>query len=291
IRFPFILESSYPHEILPNWWGNSVYPDYDSGNWSEGLTAYLADHMFQEMSGAGAEYRKDMLGRYRSFVDDAADFPLSAFTSRNSAASQAVGYGKTLMLWHMLRLELGDEMFLQGLRELYAQHRFTRTSFDDIARLFSRIAGRDLQPFFEQWVERPGAPVLSVAVSEQDNGAARITVSQSQRGGLYSLNVPVSMYFEGKAEAQIATVPMAGSEATIEIPGYDGLQAVRVDPYFDVFRRLDGSEPPPTLREMFGAQRIAFVVPQQNRALWIEMAEFFTAGSNVDMEIIPAEDF
>ena len=39
IRFPFILESSYPHEILHNWWGNSVYPDYDTGNWSEGLTA------------------------------------------------------------------------------------------------------------------------------------------------------------------------------------------------------------------------------------------------------------
>src|SRR5690606_18628105 len=238
IRFPFILESSYPHEILPNWWGNSVYPDYDSGNWSEGLTAYLADHMFQEMNGAGAEYRKDMLGRYRSFVNDAADFPLSRFTSRNSAASQAVGYGKTLMLWHMLRLELGDTLFLQGLQTLYAQHRFTRTSFDDIAVLFSDIAGRDLQPFFDQWVERTGAPVLSVDVSEKDNGAAGITIRQSQRGEPYRLNVPVALYYEGETEAQIAELPLTSAEATIEIPGYDRLQAVLVDPYFDLFRRL-----------------------------------------------------
>ncbi|MFQ5634887.1 MAG: peptidase M28, partial [Gammaproteobacteria bacterium] len=35
IRFPFILTSSYPHEILHNWWGNSVFVDYDSGNWCE----------------------------------------------------------------------------------------------------------------------------------------------------------------------------------------------------------------------------------------------------------------
>ena len=28
IRFPFILTSSYPHEILHNWWGNSVFVDY-----------------------------------------------------------------------------------------------------------------------------------------------------------------------------------------------------------------------------------------------------------------------
>ena len=119
IRFPFIIDSSYPHEILHNWWGNGVYPDYESGNWSEGLTAYLADHLFQEVEGRGPEYRKEMLARYKNYVSDAADFPLAEFTSRNSAASQAVGYGKTLMLWHMLRVELGDELFLGGLKQFY----------------------------------------------------------------------------------------------------------------------------------------------------------------------------
>ncbi len=44
IRFPFILHSSYPHELLHNWWGNGVFVDFESGNWCEGLTAYMADH-------------------------------------------------------------------------------------------------------------------------------------------------------------------------------------------------------------------------------------------------------
>jgi hypothetical protein len=30
IRFPFILHSSYPHELLHNWWGNSVYVDFET---------------------------------------------------------------------------------------------------------------------------------------------------------------------------------------------------------------------------------------------------------------------
>ncbi len=51
IRLPFIINSSYPHEILHNWWGNSVFPDYNSGNWSEGLTAYLSDHLIREQQG------------------------------------------------------------------------------------------------------------------------------------------------------------------------------------------------------------------------------------------------
>ena len=61
IRFPFILHSSYPHEILHNWWGNSVFVDYESGNWCEGLTAYLADHLIQEQRGKGHEYRRSTL--------------------------------------------------------------------------------------------------------------------------------------------------------------------------------------------------------------------------------------
>ncbi len=154
IRFPFILESSYPHEILHNWWGNGVYPDYETGNWSEGLTAYLADHLFQEMDGLGHEYRKEMLARYKNYVAEDVDFPLSQFTSRNSAASQAIGYGKTLMLWHMLRIQLGDELFLTGLREFYQDYKFKRATFEDISMHFSELSGFDLSDFFNQWVGR-----------------------------------------------------------------------------------------------------------------------------------------
>jgi aminopeptidase N len=39
IRFPFILNSSYPHELLHNWWGNGVFVAPAGGNWCEGLTA------------------------------------------------------------------------------------------------------------------------------------------------------------------------------------------------------------------------------------------------------------
>ena len=68
LRFPFILTSSYPHEILHNWWGNSVFVDYASGNWCEGLTAYLADHLIQEQRGTGATYRRNTLQKYRDYV-------------------------------------------------------------------------------------------------------------------------------------------------------------------------------------------------------------------------------
>ena len=288
IRFPFILESSYPHEILHNWWGNGVYPDYESGNWSEGLTAYLADHLFQEMNGVGHEYRKEMLARYKNYVAESVDFPLAEFTSRNSAATQAVGYGKTLMLWHMLRIELGDELFLEGLRKLYTDYKYKRASFTDIANLYSQLSGVDLNPFFNQWVNRTGAPELSVAVEEANNNQVRIMFAQTQFGDPYSLNVPVALYYENEPEPQIYDVSLSQKLEGVMAEDYENLQAVLVDPFFDVFRQLDREETPPTIGELFGARQIAFVLPRSERQHWVQMAENF--GQGVAFEILYADE-
>ena len=87
----------------------TAYVDFEQGNWCEGLTAYMADHLIQEQRGKGAEYRRGALQKYRNYVKDSRDFPLREFRSRHSAATEAVGYGKTLMGFHMLRRRLGDD--------------------------------------------------------------------------------------------------------------------------------------------------------------------------------------
>lgn len=288
IRFPFILESSYPHEILHNWWGNGVYPDYESGNWSEGLTAYLADHLFQEMNGLGHEYRKEMLARYKNYVADGADFPLAEFTSRNSAASQAVGYGKTLMLWHMLRVQLGDDLFLEGLRSFYQDYKFKRASFTDIANHFSNLSGIDLSLFFMQWVDRIGAPELSVSVEETSGNRVRIMIAQIQPGDPYILKVPVALYYEGSDVPDMYDIDLSQRLEGVIADDYENLQAILVDPYFDVFRQLDREETPPTIGELFGASEITFVLPQADRQHWTQMAESFAEG--VDGQIIFADE-
>ncbi|MEX0619029.1 MAG: M20/M25/M40 family metallo-hydrolase [Pseudohongiellaceae bacterium] len=293
IRFPFIINSSYPHEILHNWWGNGVYPDYESGNWSEGLTAYLADHLFREMDGLGHEYRKDMLVRYRNYVTDAADFPLTRFTSRNSAATQAVGYGKSLMLWHMLRVEVGDELFLEGLRRFYGDYRFQRASFEDIERVFSRVSGRDLSPFFAQWVERTGAPQLEVSVDALGGNRARINFAQIQGAEAYEFTVPVALYYDSTAHAGaenplIYNVALSQKFEAVIADDYQRLQAVVVDPYFDVFRRLHHEELSSTIGQLFGATSISFILPTENRQQWRQLAEAFAAG--IEAEMLNAED-
>jgi aminopeptidase N len=144
IRLPFILHSSYPHEILHNYWGNGVFVDYAKGNWAEGLTAYLADHLVNEQRGKGEEYRRDVLQKYADFVNKEKDFPIIRFVSRHSASSEAVGYGKTMMFFHMLRLELGDDAFTKTLRRFYQQFKFQQATFADLLTTFNAVTGKNL---------------------------------------------------------------------------------------------------------------------------------------------------
>jgi hypothetical protein len=262
LRFPFILHSSYPHEILHNWWGNSVYVDWKTGNWCEGLTAYLADHLIREGQGRGAEYRRDTLKAYRDYVKAGKDFPLTGFRSRHSAATQAVGYGKCLMLFHMLRRDLGDGLFTRCLQRFYRDWRFRRASFDDLCASFGRTARRDLTPFFDQWVKRTGAPALSLGtVGRQDGNVLAVTLRQTQAGAPYDLHVPVAVTLQGRSAAYEATLHLHEREQTfpLNLPGVP--LRVDVDPEFDVFRRLDRAEIPPTLSQVFGASKVTLVLP------------------------------
>jgi hypothetical protein len=265
IRFPFILHSSYPHEILHSWWGNGVFADVAAGNWSEGLTAYLADHLVKEQRGEGAEYRQATLQKYADYVLSGRDLPLADFRSRHGSVTEAVGYGKSLMLFHMLRLELGDTTFVAGLRGLWSRMRFATASFADLRRAFEQAAGRDLGWFFDQWVSRTGAPTLRLREARAagpDGRDLALALEQTQEGAPYRLRIPVAITVEGAAEAVAAVVEMDGrtAEATLSrLPGRP--LRVDVDPEFDVFRRLDTAETPPALSQAFGAEKALVLLP------------------------------
>ena len=266
IRLPFIINTSYPHEILHNWWGNGVFVDYPSGNWCEGLTAYLADYLIAENRGKGRDYRMTTLQKYSDYVSGGKDFPLTEFRSRHSSASEAVGYGKALMVYHMLRGLLGDEGLLNGLRGFYADNKFKTASFADLRQAFEKITGPGrLKPYFDQWIERAGAPDLRLKSRKVTRGPdgyeVEFTLAQVQDGPAYALEVPVAFFLEGFTEARLKKVPMSKKEETYHYPSPVRPLRLEVDPEFDLFRRLNPLETPPTLSRLLGAARPALILP------------------------------
>jgi aminopeptidase N len=293
IRLPFIPYSSYPHEILHNWWGNGVYVDYGSGNWSEGLTSYLADHLLKEQRGQGAEYRREALQKYADYVDANKDFPLVEFRGRHNSVTEAVGYGKTLMVFHMLRRQLGDRRFTQGLRRFYADNLFKIARWADVANAFDRVADEPLEAFFDQWVTRPGAPELrmgNVAVEETGSGfQLRGVIEQTQDAPPHALQVPVAVQLEGRAQAALHEVTMEGREQAFELELPARPLRLAVDPAFDLFRRLHRAEIPPAISQALGGDRVRMVLPSaapgSQREAYKQLAQSWQRGRGAQVEL------
>ena len=265
MRFPFILHTSLPHEILHNWWGNGVYVNYSQGNWSEGLTAYLADHLLREQQGQGVSYRRNALLRYTNYVSAGNDFPLKDFQGRHNEATQAVGYDKALMVFHMLRMQMGDKDFLTALRNFYHEQRFHLASWDDLRHAFEAVFGHSLRSDFDQWLNRRGAPALQLhaarAQPKGDHYQLSVDISQDQAGPAYHLHVPVAVQLAGRRQAWQTVVELTQKQQTVQLTVPSRPWRLAVDPHFDVFRRLDPGELPPSLSEAMGADSLLVVLP------------------------------
>ncbi len=265
MRFPWILASSYPHELLHNWWGNSVYVDYAQGNWCEGITSYMADHLIAEQKGEAVTYRRTSLKKYDDFVGGGEDFPLAAFGARSSAASEAVGYGKSMMLQHMARRTMGDELYIAALRGFYAEHQWTEASWTDLAEAFE-AQQPGMAAFMQPWIERTGAPQLRIAeatvhVTDAHPFSVKLVLEQAQQAEPFPLQVPVAVTMDGVAEPGWHVVACAEVRCEAVLPCDAEPLRLDVDPMFDLMRDLDPMEVPPALSTVQGDEAAIFVLP------------------------------
>ena len=262
IRLPFIVHTSYGHEILHNWWGNCVFVDYDSGNWCEGLTTYGADYLYKELQSedAARDYRHQTLITFNNYVKEENDLPLSAFHERHDSASQSVGYGKSLMIFHMLRRYLGDDVFWESLRAFYASHKYKVAAWDDLADAFTQTSGEDLYWYFDQWVNRAGVPDIKLESTWTERRGTRhaVVFILSQTEPPFTVDVPVSI--ETEAGSIETSVRLAGLEKTFTVESDAGPTSLAIDPDFNMFRRLYAEEIPMTIGGAFANDRGVIII-------------------------------
>jgi uncharacterized iron-regulated protein len=275
VRLPFIVETSLGHEILHQWFGNMVYVDESQGNWAEGLTTYLADHLYEEQKGNGWVYRKQMLIDFGSYVSGARDVPLQTFTGRVDSATRSIGYGKAAMVFHMLHTLVGKERFSASLRDFVAGHGFRRASWGDIQRCFEQASGENLSWFFDQWVSEPGAPDLAIEnMSMKWNGTAYETrFDLVQRGRAYRLTVPVT--FISSAGPAHHTVEIDSDRKSFEIFLEDLPEKMVLDGGYDLFRALSSDEFPPVMSRLLGAETLVIVPPPSEADRYAALGQVF----------------
>ncbi len=179
------LEGLVAHEIAHQWFGDAVTENDWPHVWlSEGFATYLTglyfehrygpDRLRQYMRGA----RETVLAyhrtvRQRPLVDSGTDDPMSLLNANT--------YQKGAWILHMLRNEIGDKRFFEGLQAYYRKFKHANADTEDFFSTIEEVAGSELFSGYAQWLHRPGHPVVDVVwdYDERDE-AVDLTVTQVQ---------------------------------------------------------------------------------------------------------------
>ncbi len=261
LPMPFMRTRSLAHEVAHNWWGNGVRPDYANGNWSEGLTTFMADYRLAEAESpvAARDMRFGWLRDYAALPAER-DQPVTAFTVREHTAAQVIGYNKVAAIFHMLRAEIGDAAFESGIKAVWQEYAGKTASWDDFGAIFGSAANRDLSHFFDQWTKRRGAPAfaLTEAASEQVGEGWRVDITVVQASPVYDVLLLVVVETDDGLHQRSVRLDGRSVQASFQVSARP--RAVTIDPDYHLFRRLAPGETPAIMRDVTLDERSVFVV-------------------------------
>ena len=154
------------HEFAHMWFGNAAgYLDWHDAWLSEGFATYFGPWLHAQVG--GPPLVNAMVASRRRWSKSACAFtrPIRWFEFSKPddffASSAPNTYQKAAWVLHMLRAELGDQDFFAGISAYYQSISSAATTTAVFQQKMSEQAGRPLNWFFDQWLNRPGCPQLS----------------------------------------------------------------------------------------------------------------------------------
>ncbi len=164
------LDLLVAHELAHQWFGDLVTCRDWSHAWlNEGFATYF-EILFQAHDKGPDEADYELhRNAHLYFEEDARRYrrPVVCQSYRNPwSLFDRHTYEKGAWVLHMLKRELGDEIWWRAVGEYLRRHKDQSVETGDFAAVLSEISGKNLEPFFDQWLHRPGYPVFRVRYDE-----------------------------------------------------------------------------------------------------------------------------
>ena len=269
LRLPFIRETSLGHEILHSWFGNSISVRLDSGNWSEGLTTYLADMAYRHDQHEGGLARKEKILEYLSYVKPDTlplkDFRFAGHATDTNRATRTVGYGRAASLFHELEIRLGEELFNETIRIFYERYRGTEASWQNIQELFEEVSSSDLSRFFTERLNSIDLPDLEVRDihTHQKTDTTSLSFTIEQKSALpFEITLPFKINTTlGELDfSQLITEKT--TKIAVEFDGHP-LELI-IDRNYDLMRTLSDKEYVPVWSQLMGNSKTTVILADHN---------------------------
>lgn len=226
-------EGLIAHEMAHQWFGDSASEmDWYHVWLSEGFATYFTNLYYEatygkeELASRMATQRTEVVQYFKKNpapVIDTTLININRVLNTNS-------YQKGSWVLHMLRKEVGDEAFWDGIRAYYKTYQNSNALTSDFMAIMEKVSGKDLKSFFNQWLRTAGHPVISAAWSYNiKKKQVNLVVKQTQ-ATKYTTPLEIGVRNnDGLMEVQ--TLQLAGNETKFSFPAEKKPFELILDPH------------------------------------------------------------
>ncbi len=234
------------HEMAHQWFGDYVTCKDWSHLWlNEGFATYYALLYEGHKSGRDAmlyglylDARDEILLPenlldLRPIVFRTYEYPQDQFDFRN--------YPKASWVLHMLRSQVGDELFRRAIHTYLERHALGEVETEDLREVFEELSGKPLDRFFDQWLYHGGVPELKVTyrwLAKEQLAHVSVVQTQTASDDVLTFEFPMTLRFvvDGKTVDEAVDVTERQHDFYVKLPAEPTI--VRFDPEYTLLAKV-----------------------------------------------------
>jgi aminopeptidase N len=219
------------HEFAHQWWGNSVTCRDWSDFWlNEGTATFMADAYLQQRFGQ-TEYDEEIESSRRAYARARArgrDRSIVFYNwTKPSETGGPITYDKGALVLHLLRYQLGERAFWDGLRRFTVEHMGGSVVTRDFQSAMEKASGQDLSDFFTHWVYRADLPIINARHRREKD---QLIIELEQRQDAAAMwPIPLQVAVETTRGRESRRVMLTGKRTEIRFHINGPILSVRVD--------------------------------------------------------------
>ncbi len=239
----FESNSLVAHELAHQWFGDLVTCKEWSHTWlNEGFATYY-DWLWQGAFGGPNETLAALYGAAKGILSNTNETRGIVWRKYTNPGEMFnyLAYPKGAWVLHMLRSQLGPDLYRKAIHRYLERHAFGSVTTDDLRVVVEEISGKSFERFFDQWLLGIGAPALDVNYSwDEKTSFAKITVKQTQKitedAPLFQF--PLTLQCWSKDASVEETVQVREKEEVFYISLKKAPTSVRIDPHLSLLAKV-----------------------------------------------------
>ena len=248
-RLDHDVDGLVAHELFHQWYGDLVTCQSWNDLWLNESFATYSEPLWTRHEKGQDAFWESVLDMMEGYIGASRGYIRPIVTNEYEKYAEMFdshSYPKGGSVLHMLRHQVGEDLFRKILNRFLVKHAPGLVSTPDFTKVVEEVTGRPMDRFFEQWIYRPGHPKLKVE-HQWIPGRRQVKLifnqTQEVKEGEPAFAFPLDIEIQTEERTIRETIEITKKEETAFIDCPAPPRSVCVDPSLNVLMELEHEKP------------------------------------------------